>query len=200
MLFKLMHFCDIMRSRYNEPNPKLWLGLGLVKGGAGSASPGEYSAWAPASRMNVHVAGELTIAANGSGVGAPAWEKLNVTAYGRRCESGLPRTIRAGNDEHKVTVLATFEDGTAAVSLREVGQGSVVYFAWLPGVSHLAAMQPSPGLPVPRAPDLDSDAAKWLDAAVALRRRDPKMRATAAREPPSVPSRGLGVSKWRPTL
>ena len=154
---------------YNQPNPLLWQGLGLLQGGAGSTLPDDFASWAPAGRMNVHVAGELILAANGTG-SAPELTGLTVAAYGRRCISGLPPTTAADKES---TVLAKFSDGTSAVTSTVVGKGQVVYFAWLPGVSHLAAMEPSSRLPVPRAPDLVSDASKWLAAAVNLARQPP---------------------------
>lgn len=170
---------------YNTPNPKLWQGLGLIEGGGGSTLPEDYANWAPASRMNVHVAGELILAANGTG--SADYAGLDVTAYGRRCMPGLPNdtgsirhTTKVEAEVKDVTVLATFSDGATAVSLKHLGQGSVIYFAWLPGVSHLAAMQPSARLAVPRAPDLISDASKWLAAAVGMRRRAAPARAAAA--------------------
>lgn len=150
---------------YNQPNPLLWQGLGLLQAGVGSTSPTAFSEWAPASRMNVHVAGELILAANGTG-SVLGLVDLAVAAYGRRCVSGLPPTA-ADKDS---TVLASFSDGAAAVTSTTVGQGSVVYFSWLPGVSHLAAMEPSSRLPIPRAPDLISDASTWLATAVKLAR------------------------------
>jgi hypothetical protein len=186
---------------YNQPAPLLWQGLRLLKGGAGSTSPEDFSKWAPASRMNVHVAGELIIVANGTG-STPELTDLTVAAYGRRCVSGLP-PIAANEDS---TVLATFSDGTAAVSSTTVGHGSVVYFSWLPGVSHVAAMEPSSRLPVPRAPDLISDASKWLAAAVSLARNPTAPTAAAAANAPLVETPLLlstygavvTVLDWRP--
>lgn len=150
---------------YNQPNPLLWQAMGLLHGDAGSTSPADYSSWAPASRMNIHVTGELSLAANGTG-SAPGTADLTIAAYGRRCTSGLPSEAAVPS-----SVLGTFADGTTAVNSVAVGRGSVVHFAWLPGVSHLAAMEPSPRLPIPRTPEVISDASRWLAWAVSLGKR-----------------------------
>ena len=158
---------------YNSPTPAVWQHLGLLHDGP---PPNDFQSWAPASRMNLHVAGSDVWSAatvfNGSGV-SPSYSSLAVEAFGRRC-LGSRETQLAGIDDSvadEETVLARFSDGVTAVSVRELGSGSVVRFRWLPGVSHLSASaKPEGAAPNIPAPSALTDAARWLAEMVSLAR------------------------------
>jgi hypothetical protein len=185
----------------NTPAPTVWQELGLLKPGAPT---NEFESWAPAARMNMHVAGEdvwgPTTVVNGSGL-PPHGRDLAVKAFGRICQRGADDDL-GGSD----SVLATFTNGSTAVSLRKVGDGSVVRFSWLPGVSHSAAMYPGrdppPGQP---HPTMLTDASKWLAAAVGLARNSArtataKVDVALVETPVLVSSLGAVVTilDWRP--
>jgi hypothetical protein len=194
---------------YNTPTPTVWQDLGLLPAGP---PPDDFQSWAPASRMNVHVAGSdvwsAATVSNGSGV-SPLYSSLAVEAFGRRCLGSRERQI-AGIDDSVAdeTVLARFADGATAVSLRELGSGSVVHFSWLPGVSHLSASaKPKGAPPNSPAPSALTDAARWLAEMVELARNPaPQQTAVATVDVPSVETpillSSLGavvtVLDWRP--
>ena len=191
---------------YNEPAPAVWQALGLL---APDVPKTDFAEWAPASRMNVHALGEdvwgPATAFNGSGV-SPSGASLTVKAYGRRCLSRaeLNGELNVGAGE---TVLARFTDGSPAISTRNVGNGSVVRFAWLPGVSHLSAMAKSKTAPPDRPePTQLTEASKWLAATVGLAHTAPEPTAVAVVDAPLVETpillSDLGavvtVLDWRP--
>lgn len=157
---------------YNTPTPKVWQELGLLPTGP---TPTEFQSWAPASRMNVHVAGSdiwsAATVSNGSGL-PPLYNNLEVRAFGRRC-LGSREAQPAGSADSATdaeTVLARFSDGSTAVSIRDLGRGSVVRFSWLPGVSHLSASAKPKGAPGSPAPSALTAAAQWLNEMVKLAR------------------------------
>ena len=208
---------------YNTPAPNLWQELGLIKKGTALT---DFASWAPAGRMGVKVAGEgqwapyncdfrnashqktcISNVVNGSGTSNRG---LPVHAYGRVC---LSSTDLPGDDDPDVKILAKFNDGSTAVSLRQVGEGSVVRFSWLPGTSHASIMYPGRGAGKtekdgsPR-PTMLTDASQWIAAAVALARHPSRAGATATamvdvplvETPVLVSSRGVVVTilDWRP--
>jgi len=96
--------------RYNDPCDILAKGLGIAE--------------APRERMNIDNLGAVKEACKitAEGLGNP------VTIYGLKGTLTKPEAA---------TVLASFDDGTPAVITNKVGKGSVVYFAWMPGLSYV---------------------------------------------------------------
>ena len=152
----------------------------------------------------MHVAGEdvwgPSTVVNGSGL-PPAHGDLAVKAFGRTCLAGA-------DDGGSGSVLATFTDGSTAVSMHKLGDGSVVRFSWWPGVSHSAAMYPGRDPPSGQArPTMLTDASRWLAVAVALARNPAQTAAATAtvdvalvETPVLISSLGAVVTilDWRP--
>lgn len=189
---------------YNSPAPTVWQQLGLKKPDKKAHS---FASWAPAARMNVHVAGEdvwgPSTVVDGSSSGLLSHShSLKVKAFGRICLGGTDDV-----DLGEGTVLAKFSNGSTAASLHTVGKGSVMRFSWFPGVSHSAAMYPGRHPPGQARPSMLTDASKWLAVAVGLARNPSREHVTTAtvdvaqvETPVLLSSSGAVVTilDWRP--